>query len=458
MKYTKGKEHSSGKTKINYLAREDSEVFIQRAKDDITAKDDPKLTKILPGKGEWATATTSAVFELFAAAGLPVSFLGRVSKKEFAARKAIMLPLEVLVRREVPKGSSFLKRNPQLTREDDKPHRFSKMLVEFCLKTTGGGYAAQDGQVIVNGLDALKGEEDPIIKNPYGFRWELMHSKKPWWEKEALLRTLEGMQVYATLREVLIAKEYSVAKLIEEIDDLTRKGFLVLEGAFRKLGGTLQDIKFEFGICLINGKWTIVFADVIDCDSWRLLINEQQYSKQVFRDKGEAGLKESAEKYAYIANLVQQFGIPRQVLVIWRGSTSDPMPDLKLLTEKLPMLKIIEVVDSGHKGTIRSLRKAQKIMADYPQGGIFVCLVGRSNGLGPILAAHVEWPVLSCPATYKDFPEDIHSSVRMPRETPNLTVWPDENIIPAVLGFLSASNPAVYALRRQQLEELDDPA
>jgi phosphoribosylcarboxyaminoimidazole (NCAIR) mutase len=350
----------------------------------------------------------------------------------------------------------MLGRLPHLAQENGQPYRFSKLLVEFCLKTTKGGYIV-DGEVIVEDLDALAGEEDPIIKNPRASEWDLMHSKKQWHLPEAKLRNLKSAEVDFILRDALEKLHYSQGELLEELERLTRLGFLLLEGAFKKLGGILQDIKFEYGICLIDGVWTLVFADVVDCDSWRLLINGQQYSKQIFRDFGEAGLTESAEKYAYVASLVQQFGIPRQAIVLWRGSTSDPLPDLAIFKKSFPSIEVIEVVESGHKATVRCLKKAQSIMAAYPQGGVFVCLVGRSNGLGPISAAHVEWPVLSFPVTYAEFPDDIHASVHMPKETPNLTVWPADNIEPAVLSLLSASNPTAYTLRRMRIEQLDDP-
>lgn len=455
--YTKGAEHSEGKTKKNFISNENPLVLIMEAKDDITAKDDKTLTRILEGKSGWANETSSAVFDLYADAGLPVAYIGRTSEGSFAAHKAIMLGFEVLARRETPNGSSYLKRNPHLTREDGEPHYISKLLVEFCLKTTGGGYKIPNGQIIVEGLDAADGQEDPIIRDPRAKSWVLTHSKKPKWDANHVLRNLSEEQVQLVIQDACFKLQCTQEELIKKVEFLTRWGFLLLEGAFKKLNAKLQDIKFEFGIWYVNGKWVLGFADVIDCDSWRLSINGKQFSKQTFRDKGEDGLEECAANYAYITNLVQQFGIPKQVLVIWSGSSSDPEPDLSKLKEDLPTLDIIYVTLSGHKETIKCIKKIHEIMSHYPQGGVFAVDVGRSNGAGPVISAHSYWPVMSCPVTYKDFSEDIHSSVRMPSETPNLTVWPMDNIVPSVLNFLSASNPAAYALRRMRIEELDDP-
>jgi len=54
-----------------------------------------------------------------------------------------------------------------------------------------------------------------------------------------------------------------------------------LRDAWRMLGGTLYDFKLEFGV-LPDGS--IVLADVVDCDSWRVQWNDVQLSKQGYRD------------------------------------------------------------------------------------------------------------------------------------------------------------------------------
>jgi phosphoribosylaminoimidazole carboxylase/phosphoribosylaminoimidazole-succinocarboxamide synthase len=111
---------------------------------------------------------------------------------------------------------------------------------------------------------------------------------------------------------------------------------------------------------------------------------------------------------------------------------------------------------SGHKTTVESLKRAEKIFSTFPQGGVFVCEVGRSNGLGPILASHVPWPVISCPATLKEFPNDIWSSLRMPSDVPLLAAWPEANAVNAALGILAQTNPEVYAHLQLKRESMDN--
>ena len=67
-------------------------------------------------------------------------------------------------------------------------------------------------------------------------------------------------------------------------------------------GGKLDDFKVEFG--LIDGK--LYLADVVDCDSWRVMWQDMKLSKQVFRDDAEA-LRQTAVVYTVAASLTERF-------------------------------------------------------------------------------------------------------------------------------------------------------
>ncbi len=99
---------------------------------------------------------------------------------------------------------------------------------------------------------------------------------------------------------------------------IARHAFLVLEKAWQLEGGTLVDLKVEFGF---DAKGRLLLADVIDNNSWRVIENGAYIDKQVYRDGG--ALDDVAEKYRRVAEITSRFRLPRQRIILWRGSDSD---------------------------------------------------------------------------------------------------------------------------------------
>jgi len=174
----------------------------------------------------------------------------------------------------------------------------------------------------------------------------------------------------------------------------------------------------------------------------------QELSKESFRQGEE--LSEVEKKYGIVSSLVSQIRIPKQVLIFWKGSKNDPSPDLQI-----PYIDTDEVILSGHKSPRMSIARLNQIIGEYPDGGVIVAKVGRSNGLGPILAARTNWPVIAIPATVEETPEDIWSSIRMPSNAPLMTVWPEENAMLAAQNILAQKNPMLYMKRQLEIEEFD---
>jgi len=360
---------------------------------------------------------------------VPVAYRQQLSETEFLAAASDMVPLEIVARRLAV--GSFLKRNPHLRTEDSKnPKRFHQLLVEFFLKTTGGefgrfsmpNYAGQDKPI-----------DDPLIVDPYAKQLVLAHPKAPDWETD----TVDGE--FPVIDASLVG-----CSSIEEADKLVRWVSLVLEKAWALLGVTWVDIKIEIDSLLR-------VSDVVDNDSWRLWKKGEQLDKQVFRDGGEGALDEVERKYGLVARLAEQLTLPRQALVIWTGSEKDEVSEIP----KWPGVEQKRIVASGHKSTNQALCQLERLFHEYPQGGVIVAKVGRSNGLGPMLAAHSPWPVISIPADVKEHPENLWSSVAMPSYVPNLTAWPQGNAIGAVAQILAMTNPAVYAIDQMRREKLD---
>ncbi len=441
MEYQKGDKKIEGKTKIVWGISGDNKNVIIENKNDITAFDDPSFTKNFKTKAVHATTVTCRVFELLKRAGIPVAYVEQISPTEFVSPKCTMISLEVVCRRFAV--GSFLKRNPELINENKEraPHRFHNLVVEFFLKTTKGELFDNEEKLVLEGLDPKEGEEDPFIKNPYGLDWELLHPKKPSWQEDSVLgRKVEAGRILGKKSE----------EMVIDIEKIMRKVFLTLEGAWNNLGYRIIDMKIELGI---DDEGNLMVADVIDNDSWRLRDADwKELSKEAFRQGEE--LDEVEKKYGFVASLSNNFQTPKQALVLWRGSNSDLFPEVEIF-EGLQDVFIEKITMSGHKSTQMCLDKLEEVLSKYPGGGVIVAKVGRSNGLGPIIAARTSWPVMAIPATMDSFSSDAWSSLRMPSKVPLATVWPESNAILLAAEILGQKNPVLYQ-RRQFLIEGQD--
>lgn len=423
---------AEGKTKriLEVIGEGAEGLVLVENKDDVTAFDDPRFTKQFGSKGRCATTTTCRVFELLADCGIPLAYVGQYSDNAFLARRCRMAPLEVVARRYVVPASSYLKRHPELS-SDSLPYRFPQLKVEFFLKTTKGEVRNAAGDVCLSGLSV----EDPLILNPYNQPWTLVHPKMSDWSEGGIIAT----DFYGRF-EINFGLDVPVmAKLVRQV-------FAALEGAWNSLGYRLIDLKIEFGY---DDAGRLVVADVIDNDSWRLTLPDwQDISKQAFRDG--ASLSEVEAKYLRVAQLVQGFHLPKQAIVFWRASEKDVLPPAPLSG-----FDLVTVTASGHKQTNQSLQRLQRLMEGYPDGGVIICFVGRSNGLAPVLAAHTTWPVIAVPTTAKEFPEDVWSSLRMPSNVPVATVLDPGNAVSLAKNILAARNPLLYMNEQLAMEERD---
>ena len=435
MFYKLGRVIARGKTK-RVLQTDQRGVVVLENLPSITAFDDSSVTKEFDTKAVAATTTTCRVFELLKAAGIPVAFIEQVSSTSFAAMGCGMLPYEAVARRYAV--GSYLKRHPEMA-ETAPPYRFRCLVTELFLKTTKGKVVLTDGQEHDLSLDPENGEEDPLLVKEDG-RWILYHAKKPGWVVGARLGTL--------------ALGDLPCEHLEEIDNLLRRVFMVLEAAWAQLGWRFIDLKIEFGID-IDGN--LVVADVIDNDSWRLRdINWKEMSKQVFRDQISAGavdLDEVAWLYDTVAMMTSQFRIPEQAIVLWLGSRSDEEQVVKAVNDqrtiRMPAgVSLVEVIGSGHRETAKVLGMLSLIERQFTGGVVIIDLVGLSNGLGPILSAHTSCPVISVPLT----PEDAPSSLRLPGKVPASTMLGVSNALHQAVQILGLNNPAAYAAARMLAE------
>jgi phosphoribosylaminoimidazole carboxylase/phosphoribosylaminoimidazole-succinocarboxamide synthase len=61
-------------------------------------------------------------------------------------------------------------------------------------------------------------------------------------------------------------------------------------------------------------------------------------------------------------------------------------------------------------------------------------------------------PVITVPASAREFPDDVWSSLRAPSAVPVMTVLDPSNAVLAALQILSSRNPRLYARLRSQIE------
>ena len=264
-------------------------------RNDITAFDDPAFTKEFSRKAIFATQTACNVFDLLKRFGAPVAFDRQLSETEFLAPACQMIPLEVVARRFAV--GSFLKRCPGFqTAEGLPPFKFEKPKIEFFLKTTGGKFVRPDGEILIQGLDPLKGEEDPWIFEPHVSVWNLFHSKKP------INETVEKMALLGMVqRDDILPPGFTDA--VPRMTEILSTVFLILETAFFRQKCRLIDMKVEFGV---SSAQKLLIADVIDNDSWRLRDWKwQELSKEKFRQGDE--MSEVERAYAAVAEETESF-------------------------------------------------------------------------------------------------------------------------------------------------------
>ena len=411
-----------GKTKVVRPHPTASNLAIFEAKVDITAGDGAKRD-VIPGKARLATTTTVNVFRLLQDADISVTFREQDSSTSFIAELCEMLPFEVVVRRSVVPASSYLKRHRHIPLD----HTFSRLIVEFFLKTTGQQW--EDTSLPV---------DDPLILFGNDGKASLFHPK-------------HFVNSEAPIAKIPMPKSFGTPAGRAQLANEARRIFLILEQAWRLQGLKLVDLKVEFGT---NTKGEYVLADVIDNDSWRLLDEGDHLDKQVYRD-GQ-GLDEVASRYILVAERTSRFHIPRQQIIIWCGSVKD---DLRSFDDAMATLGVPEafrkyekVFCSVHKEPMKALAELDRQLGLVPDS-VVIAYVGRSNGTGPVLAAHTTVPVIAVPAEFEKFPDDVWSSLRMPSNVPLMTVLDPGNAFLAALQILAARNPALYAALRFRQEK-----
>ncbi|KAH9392480.1 hypothetical protein TYRP_005559 [Tyrophagus putrescentiae] len=412
-----------GKTKQVYGlkgAQHAGHVYVLN-KDRITAGDGVK-SHVIEGKSILSTQTNCAIFEYLNAVGIRTHFVGRVAKsnadhqKSFVAKKCEMIPIEWVSRR-VATGS-YLKRHPHVK----EGYRFAPLKLETFFKD-----------------DA---------------------NHDPFWSEETLI----GAEL--NIGGLLITAEH-----VQEMFTVSSLVFEVLERAWQTVNHSLIDMKIEFGVAEENGVRSIVVADVIDNDSWRLWPNGEKrlmLDKQVYRNMDNSAIDADAlslvkQNFTVVAERTQSLFsglIPKPVagtkysptVAVVVGSPSDKEYAYKIrdaLRKKYGVPHVDVHVSSAHKGTRKTLDLAAQIQ-QWTSAKAVVAVAGMSNGLGPVLAANLPLPVISSPPTTEltTLNADIWSSLRIPSGMASATVVGADNAALFAAHIVANSDAFVWSTIR----------
>ena len=264
---------TEGKTKV-ILDAGDGTVLI-RSKDDITAGDGARRD-VIDGKAASSTTTTSNVFRLLEANGVPTHFVEQLDPITFRARHVEMIPLELVARR-IATGS-FLDRNPDIAD--------GTVLADLVFEVFEKDDASHDPLLE---LDFTAGVLRRFVPNTGAARLLGDVSAGDLLSEEPLAQSR-----YATV----------TAELLDQLRELTLRTFEIVERAWGEVGGTYFDFKIECGVDRETG--TLLVADVIDSDSGRLRFGDKDMSKQAYRD-GSQSLPDIKKNFDEVAELTQQF-------------------------------------------------------------------------------------------------------------------------------------------------------
>ena len=243
----RGQRLAEGKTKVVYADPADPALAVIVHKDDITAGDGARRDR-LPGKGALSGRTTSNVFRLLRASGIPTHFVDAPAADEMVVRRCDMIPLEVVMRR-IATGS-YLKRN-------DVPEgtRFDPTVVELFFKDDAN--------------------HDPLVDADW-----------------------------------IVAHGVATADEIDRLTDIGRQVFQTLEAAWAKQDVQLVDLKIEFGRDADGNLLVADVIDNDSWRIWPGGRKEAMLDKQVYRDTTEVtdeALRGVLTKYQQVAALTDDF-------------------------------------------------------------------------------------------------------------------------------------------------------
>ncbi len=335
----KGLEVARGKTKILYEKPGQPDVLVVQALDTITSGDGARRDEIA-GKGRVAAKTTARVFRLLNLCGLPTHYLSGGEDdddNEMLVRRCTMIPLEVVVRGVA--AGSLVRRKPGIARGSIIVPR----MVELFLKD-----------------DA---EHDPLI-DP----------------------------------DDIVQRGIASGAEVGAMSEIARITFEILAHAWRRRETLLVDLKLEFGrIQSGEGRGTLVIADVVDNDSWRIWPQGREdlmLDKQAYRNLDSVtptDLERVRQNYELVAEMVGQFPSARPAMVALLADGSDSLGILDPAVRALQVfgLQTLRRVVSTHVVPGFVLQATQQLDASFSR----IVYIASGPQLAAMVAAATPTPV-----------------------------------------------------------------
>ena len=265
---TRGERLAIGKTKAVWEIVGDPYHVLIESFDDMTKGDGTDRITIA-NKGALSNRTTCNCMQTLNDAMIPTHYIEKCSATTFFALWARMFPLEVIARRLA--YGSYLKRNPGV----EEGRRFKDIVIEYHFK-----------------CDAL---HDPYVLYNRETEWYDMYKPKEPISPETYLGEVPRDAFMPTYDELMY------------ITSLQIRAFEILEAKWKTKNVELIDMKCEFGK---TKRGEIVFADVIDDDSWRIEHEGVEKSKEVFRQMETVGDEEMlllTQNLEWVAEMTDSF-------------------------------------------------------------------------------------------------------------------------------------------------------
>lgn len=330
----KGIEIARGKTKVLYEQAGQPDTLVVTQLDSISAGDGARQD-IIAGKGRLAAKTTGRIFRLLNLCGLPTHYLSGGEDdddNEMLVRRCNMLPLEVVVRGVA--AGSLVKRKPGLQRGALLVPR----LIEFFLKDDAN--------------------HDPLIE-----------------------------------AEQIMSNGMAAPVEVGAMSEIARLTFDILAHAWRRRDTLLVDLKLEFGrITSGDGKGSLVIADVVDNDSWRIWPQgreDRMLDKQMYRNLESVSpqdLDRVKSAYENVAEMVGTFPVMRPGMVAIVCDGPEFMEQSAHIVNALNAFGLPSVrhVASAFKTPGFVLQLVQQLDATFARL-VFVAVGGAANALLPML-------------------------------------------------------------------------